>query len=106
MSRNTDNFDMICGNCEGVDLVLVTEDDVRTQAVIWAQPGEERSTDMLLLIESAIDGLREYQRQAVIDWEESETCDGGKFWFRQQKYIDGNKKLGPEITPNIKPTGF
>jgi len=30
-------------------------------------------------------------------YEDFETCDGGEYFFTQEKYKDGKKKLGPEF---------
>lgn len=58
MSVNTDNFDRICGNCEGVGVEKVTEEDVRKLAAYWETRGEPCSEEEIL---SAIAGMREYQ---------------------------------------------
>lgn len=46
-----DAFNKICGDCAGVDMEMVTADDIRAQATVWAQQGEPCSEEM---IEAAI----------------------------------------------------
>lgn len=56
--NNREQFDRICGDCEGVDVSSLTPDDVRRQAAIWAASGDPCSEDE---IEAAIAGLAEYR---------------------------------------------
>lgn len=55
MSKNTDSFDRICGDCEGIEISSITEDDVRQQAAIYGASEEE--------IQEAIAGLEEYKAE-------------------------------------------
>jgi hypothetical protein len=57
MSRYTDAFDRICGDCAGVDMDKVTAADVRAQAAVWT--GDDACTPEE--VEDAIRGLYEYQ---------------------------------------------
>ena len=59
MSKNTDTFDSICGDCAGIDLADITIDDVRTQCAIYNASEDE--------IQRAIAGLIEYQALAILD---------------------------------------
>ena len=52
-------FDKICGDCTGVDLGTITEEDIRKQAEVWATQGEPCTEDE---IEDAIAYLNESQR--------------------------------------------
>ena len=59
----TDNkiaFDAICGNCYDLNINEMTEKNVRDMASTWNQLG---NTCRQGLIDSAIKGLREYQRE-------------------------------------------
>ena len=38
-----DCFDRICGDCAGVDISTLTNDDIRDQARVWAESGEHVS---------------------------------------------------------------
>lgn len=53
MSRNTDLFDQLCGNCAGIDLGEITPDDVRTMGSYYGATPDE--------IDMAIAGLAEYR---------------------------------------------
>ena len=59
MSKGTEAFDAICGNCAGIDLADITADDVRAQAAFYGASEEETL--------SAIDGLIEYQAWAILN---------------------------------------
>ena len=59
MSKNTDTFDTLCGNCAGVDLADITIDDVRAQCAIYNASEDE--------IQRATAGLIEYQALAILD---------------------------------------
>ena len=59
MSKNTDTFDSICGDCAGLDLADIAIDDVRTQASIYGASEDE--------IQRAIAGLIEYQARAILN---------------------------------------
>ena len=63
MSKNTDTFDKICGNCAGIDLAEITVDDVRAQASLYNASEDE--------IQRAIAGLIEYQAMAILDDKEA-----------------------------------
>lgn len=52
--ENRDQFDRLCGNCSGVVMAEITDEDVRNQGRYYNASEEE--------IESAIKGLREYRR--------------------------------------------
>ena len=54
-------FDRICGNCAGVDMWLVTEQDVLACADALRRAGEEITEDEG---EAAIRGMREYREDA------------------------------------------
>jgi hypothetical protein len=58
MSTYTDAFDMICGNCAGLDIHAIDADAVRAQAAVHIADGEPLTEDD---IEAAIRGLLEYQ---------------------------------------------
>ncbi len=53
MSKYTDAFDRLCGDCTGLDILIVTEKDVHDQGNIYHATKEER--------EMALRGLEEYQ---------------------------------------------
>lgn len=57
-------FDRICGDCASVDILDLTPEDVRQQAVLWnaTEPGEKITEQE---INSAIQGLIEYQEEIV-----------------------------------------
>ena len=57
-NENQDAFDKICGDCTGIDMTTITDDDVRAQAEVWAKSGDPCSDEM---IAAAIAGLHEYQ---------------------------------------------
>ena len=59
MSKNTDTFDTLCGDCAGLDLADITIDDVRAQASIYGASEDE--------IQRAIAGLIEYQARAILN---------------------------------------
>ena len=59
MSKNTDTFDALCGNCAGIDLAGITIDDVREQASLYSASEDE--------IQRAIAGLIEYQALAILN---------------------------------------
>ena len=59
MSKNTDTFDTLCGNCAGIDFADITIDDVRAQCAIYNASEDE--------IQRAIAGLIEYQALAILD---------------------------------------
>ena len=59
MSKNTNTFDGICGNCAGIDLAGITIDDVREQASLYSASEDE--------IQRAIAGLIEYQALAILN---------------------------------------
>jgi hypothetical protein len=65
MSKNTDKFDEICGDCTDLEMLYITEEDVREMAALWVIDSEEE-------IQLALAGLAEYQSVA---------------WFKD--YIDG-----------------
>jgi len=58
-NSNMDAFDRICGDCAGVDILHMTNQDVRDQAHAWCASGEPCSDEM---VEAAILGLAEYQK--------------------------------------------
>ena len=62
MSTNT--FDRLMGDCAGVDIMTVTEDDIRAHVTIWneQEPGSVSEDE----IREAIAGLSEYQEQERI----------------------------------------
>ena len=60
MSRYTDKFDTICGNCTGINMFDITVEDIRAQAKIWTQQGETVTESD---ISDAMQGLIEYQRE-------------------------------------------
>lgn len=51
--ENQEMFDKLCGNCAGIDIADITDEDVRDQGRYYNASKEE--------IDSAIDGLHEYQ---------------------------------------------
>ena len=53
MSKNTDSFDRICGDCAGLNLQNISAEDVIAQARIYGASDEE--------LQAAILGLAEYQ---------------------------------------------
>ena len=55
MSDNTNMFDEICGNCEGIDILAIDEESIREMAGYYGS--SERQ------IRAAIRGLQEYQDQ-------------------------------------------
>jgi len=57
---NQGAFDRICGDCSGLDIMDITEDDVRKQAKTWIDDGQPCSDEM---IDAAITGLCEYQEE-------------------------------------------
>lgn len=59
MSKNTDTFDTLCGDCAGLDLADITIDDVRAQCAIYGANEDE--------IQQAIAGLIEYQALAILN---------------------------------------
>ena len=59
MSKNTDIFDTLCGDCAGIDIADITIADVRAQASLYGASEEETL--------SAIDGLIEYQALAILN---------------------------------------
>lgn len=59
MSKNTDTFDTLCGDCSGLNLADITVDDVRAQASIYGASEDE--------IQRAIAGLIEYQARAILN---------------------------------------
>ena len=59
MSKGTEAFDAICGNCASIDLADITVDDFRAQATIHGASEEETL--------SAIDGLIEYQDWGILN---------------------------------------
>lgn len=60
MSRYTDKSDSICGDCAGIDMTTITEEDVRAQAKVWIDSGETVTEEDII---DAIRGLHEYQEQ-------------------------------------------
>ena len=58
MSKGTDAFDKICGNCAGINIADITVDDVRAQSAIYGASEEETL--------AAIAGLVEYQVEAIM----------------------------------------
>ena len=63
MSKNTEVFDRICGDCAGIDLRNVSAEDVLAQAKIYGASEDD--------IQSAILGLAEYQGEDNGEWEEA-----------------------------------
>ena len=63
MSKNTETFDALCGNCAGLDLAEITIDDVRAQAAFYGAGEDE--------IQRAVAGLIEYQALAILDDKEA-----------------------------------
>lgn len=61
MSEHTEQFDRICGSCEGVNILEMTPKDVREQANTLHTDADPITDDE---IDSAIEGLNEYQREA------------------------------------------
>ena len=59
MSKNTDIFDTLCGDCAGIDIAEITIDDVRAQAALYGAGEDE--------IQWAIAGLIEYQALAILN---------------------------------------
>ena len=59
MSKYTDAFDGLCGNCAGFDIHELTEADVRQQAVVSAGDGADPLDEEF--IADAIRGLHEWQ---------------------------------------------
>ncbi len=55
---NQDAFNKVCGDCTGIDMWDVAENDVREMAEQWAANGEPCSPDM---VAAAILGLHEYR---------------------------------------------
>ena len=53
MSKNTEVFDRICGDCAGIDLRNVSAEDVLAQAKIYGASEDD--------IKAAVLGLAEYQ---------------------------------------------
>ena len=53
MSKNTDTFDKICGDCAGMNMQNISAEDVVAQAAIYGASEEETR--------SAVLGLAEYQ---------------------------------------------
>ena len=53
MSKNTDTFDALCGDCAGIDLRNVSAEDVIAQAKIYGASEEQ--------VQSAVLGLAEYK---------------------------------------------
>ena len=51
-------FDTICGNCAGVDIMTLTDDDIREQAEIWGDCTQDE-------INAAIEGLHIYQEDSL-----------------------------------------
>ena len=45
--NDTDAFNKICGDCAGIDIMEITEDDIRKQAACWAEEGEFCSEEMI-----------------------------------------------------------
>ena len=58
MSKHTDTFDLICGDCEGIDLRNVSAEDVLAQAKIYGASEDD--------IKAAVLGLAEYQGIASV----------------------------------------
>lgn len=56
---NIEKFKHICGNCEGLDICAITDNDVRMQARDWSHSDEEIPSEWD--IEDAILGLHELQ---------------------------------------------
>lgn len=48
---DSEAFDRICGDCTGVDIDDITDEDIITQAKSWAEQGEPCSEEM---VEAAI----------------------------------------------------
>ena len=69
MSKNTDTFDTLCGDCAGLDLADITIDDVRDQCAIYGASEDE--------IQRAIAGLIEYQALAIIESEDGDRVRVG-----------------------------
>ena len=59
MSKNTNTFDEICGDCAGLDLAGITIDDVRAQCALYNASEDE--------IQRAIAGLIEHQARAILN---------------------------------------
>ena len=59
MSKNTDTFDALCGDCAGIDIAEITIDDVRAQCAIYNASEDE--------IQRAIAGLIEYQALSILN---------------------------------------
>ena len=64
MYGEMDAFDTICGDCACVNILEITEQDIRDCADLHAENGEPCGEDM---IAAAIRGLREYQSREEID---------------------------------------
>jgi len=60
---NIDTFRRICGNCDGLDLNAITDNDVRMQAIEWSHSDEEMPSEHD--IEDAIQGLHELQDKSL-----------------------------------------
>jgi len=56
MSENTNAFDEICGNCEGIDILAIDEESIRSMAKYYGSSEGQ--------IRAAICGLQEYQEEA------------------------------------------
>ena len=62
MSKNTDTFDKICGNCAGLNVQNISAEDVIAQAAIYEASRDE--------MQAAVFGLIEYQGVT-----KTATCD-------------------------------
>lgn len=52
-------FNKICGNCDGVDINDITEEDIQAQAKVWADQGEPFTDEE---IEAAIEYLNDIKK--------------------------------------------
>lgn len=57
-------FEKFCGNCAGIDINTITEDDIRKQAEIWTNQGEPCTEDEIC---DAIAHLNEMKKETIIN---------------------------------------
>ena len=90
MSKNTDTFDIFCGNCAGLEMADITIDDVRAQASIYGASEDE--------IQRAIAGLIEYQAMAILADETEHLMEpnSGRVQTREE-WEDDYSNTDPEL---------
>ena len=59
-----DAFDRICGDCAGVDIATLTETDIRAQAQVWRESGENLADDQ---VEAAIRHLYRLKQESFLN---------------------------------------